>query len=111
MRPTQPPSSTVVKVPINDTTNEGLHTELGVFQRRNILLTIQELKLRAALELATGVPWDSVNVVELDGDALIDVVTRNYAHGHNMPMADARKIIEENRVMANPAQKKTAAST
>lgn len=105
-RPTQPPSSTALKTPINDRTHEGMLIEKGLLERRLILLTIQEVKLRAALELATGVPWDSTNIADLDGDKLEEVVAQNMAHGLNITIKEARQRVRENKEMTNPSQSK-----
>lgn len=103
-RPAPVPSSTALRTPINDRTAEGILVEKGLLERRLILLTIQEIKLRAALELATGVPWDSENLADLDGDDLKEVVARNIAEGLRVPLVEARRRVRENAKLANPSQ-------
>ena len=98
------PSSTQLRVPMNDRTEEGLKVENGLLHRRLILLTTMEVRLRAALELATGVPWDSENITDLSGDELEEVVARSLARGHRIPMPEARKRVRLHKQMANPSQ-------
>lgn len=100
----QIPSSTALRVPMNDRTEEGLKVENALLHRRLILLTSMEVRLRAALELATGVPWDSDNITDLSGDELEEVVARNVARGLRIPMPEARKRVRLHKQMANPSQ-------
>ena len=106
--PETPISSTQLKVPVNDLTIEGVKVENALLHRRLLMLHTLELKLRAALELATGVPWDSENLTDLSGDQLEELVARNMAHGLNLPMSEALKRIEEHKRLANPSQIETS---
>lgn len=99
-------ASTTVRTPRNDDTMQGLLIENALLQRRNLYLTQQDIKLRAALELATGVPWDSEDLAGLHDETLEEVLARNYAHGHHISMAEAHRIVKENRHMASPTQVK-----
>jgi len=99
-----PVPSTQLRVPMNDQTEEGLRVENGLMFRRLLLLTTLEIRLRAALELATGVPWDSYDTTDLSDDKLDEVVAQNISRGLRIPIAEARKRVRENKVSANPSQ-------
>ena len=99
-----PVSSTQLKVPMNDLTIEGVKLENALLHRRLILLTHMEIRLRVALELATGVPWDSENTTDLSGDRLEELVANNMAHGLRITVEEAKKRIQEHKILANPNQ-------
>jgi hypothetical protein len=106
MRPhnPHPVASTQLKTPILDHNAEGLKVENALLHRRLLYLMQQDIKLRAALELATGEPWDSQNLTDLSGDQLEEVVANNMAHGLQISMEEARKRVRDHKAMANPAQ-------
>src|ERR1700759_2292609 len=83
--------STAVRAPWNDRTPEGIKAENDLLHRRVLMLTHLELRLRAALELATGTPWDSENIVDMHGDELRETVAHAFARGLGMHIDDARE--------------------
>jgi hypothetical protein len=95
---------------MNDQTEEGLKVENGLLFRRCVLLHTLEIRLRAALELATGVPWDSYDSTDLSQDKLDELVAQNISRGLRIPMAEARKRVRENKASANPTQVETPIS-
>lgn len=104
MAESMPVTSTQLRVPMNDLTIEGVKVENALLHRRLILLTSMEVRLRAALELATGVPWDSENITDLSGDQLEEMVANNMAQGLHISLEEARKRIKEHKQLANPNQ-------
>ena len=104
MAESMPVTSTQLRVPMNDLTIEGVKVENALLHRRLILLTSMEVRLRAALELATGVPWDSENITDLSGDQLEEMVANNMAQGLHISLEEARKRIKEHKQTANPNQ-------
>ena len=82
-------------------------TYVGLVERRLLMLYYMEIRLRAALELATGTPWDSYNLADLEGDNLDNVVADSMVRGLNISKQDALKRIRQNKETANPAQVKT----
>ena len=82
-------------------------TYVGLVERRLLMLYYMEIRLRAALELATGVPWDSYNLADLEGDGLDNIVADSMVRGLNISKQDALKRIRQNKESANPAQVKT----
>lgn len=99
--------STQLKVPVTDDSIEALKVENALLMRRNLFLLHADIKLRSALELATGVPWDSENLIDLHGDALADHVAKQYAHGIGCSVDEAKERIEKHRKLANPSQVET----
>lgn len=102
-----PLSSTQLKLPVTDDSIEGLKIENALLMRRNLYLLHADLKLRACLELATGVPWDSENLTDLSGDKLEEHVANNMAHGLRIPIEEARRRVEKHKRLANPSQIET----
>ena len=82
-------------------------TYVGLIERRLLMLYYMEIRLRAALELATGTPWDSYNLADLEGDKLDNVVAEQMVRGLKLTKQDALKRVRENKEMANPAQVKS----
>ena len=81
-------------------------TYVGLLERRLLMLYYMDIRLRAALELATGQPWDSQNLADLEGDGLENVVADNMVRGLNITNQEALKRIRENRDITNPSQEK-----
>lgn len=103
----RPLASTQLKVPVTDDSFEGVKVENALLHRRCLFLLTADVKLRAALELATGVPWDSENLTDLSGDKLEEHVARNMSHGLQIPIEEARKRVAKNKRLANPSQIET----
>jgi hypothetical protein len=110
-RPTPRPSSTQLRVPVTDDSIESLRIENALLMRRNLFLLHADIKLRAALELATGVPWDTENLTDLHGEKLQDHVARNFAHGMGCTIKEAKERINKHRKLANPSQIETPQSS
>lgn len=101
------PRSTQLRNPQIDTP-EAKDVYIALLERRNHFLNHNELKLRAALELATGISWDSEDIAGLEGLALENKVAENMARGLNMTISQARDVVKRHRAMADPAQLKSA---
>lgn len=97
-------SSTRIQNPMPDATNEGLVVENAVAFRRLVLLEIQAIKYCAALECATGEPWDQVNLVDLSGEDIKEMVAQNMARGLDISIDTARERVTLNYTIANPTQ-------
>ena len=102
----RPARSTQLRNPQIDTP-EAKEVYIALLERRNLYLNHNELKLRAALELATGVSWDSEDIAGLEGQALEVKVAENIARGLNMSFSQARDVVARHRDMANTAQLKS----
>jgi hypothetical protein len=89
-----------------DLTDEGLKIENALLYRRMILLETQHIQFCAALEMATGVPWDNTDLHSLDADGLEEVVAQNMAHGLGIGYQDARKRIRINKELTDKTQAK-----
>lgn len=81
-------------------------TYVGLVERRLLMLYYMEIRLRAALELATGTPWDSYDLADLEGDNLDNVVADSMVRGLGITKQEAIKRIRENKDTANPADVK-----
>lgn len=93
---------TQLRNPLMDTGDAGDKVHLGLLERRVILLTTMEVRLRAALELATGVPWDSENIIDLSADGLENVVAENMSRGLGISKMEALKRVRQNKITASP---------
>lgn len=100
--------STQLKVPVTDGDIESLKAENAILMRRLFMLTHSDIKLRAALECATGVPWDSEDLTELHGEALEHHIARNIAHGTGFSIEETKEKIAHHRRLANRSQVETA---
>jgi hypothetical protein len=99
--------NTHIKNPIVDDTMEGLKVYTALLERRNYFLNHNELRLRAALELATGVSWDSEDIAGLEGEQLEMKVAERMAMGLNISIPQARERVRHHRAMASPTQLKS----
>jgi len=95
--------STRLRVPDNNTL-DGLKVENALLLRRLLMLITREAKTLAALELATGVPWDDVNLTDMTGPELEEYVAQELAHGLGISIEDARTRVTDNKALANPSQ-------
>lgn len=87
--------------------DEGRAIYLGLLERRNILLSRENLRLRACLERATGQPWDATNLADPTNEELDEMVAQDIARGLRMTVEDARTLVSQNKAMANPTQVET----
>lgn len=101
---TQPRPSTGIRNPMPDQSDEGAKIENALLYRRLILLEVQAIKYCAALEYATGVPWDGVDLRNMSNDALFEEVAQRLARGLDLSIEEARKRVQEHGVTANPGQ-------
>ena len=101
------PQSTTLRAPRPDIDEDGKRLYIGVLERRCIMLGHENLRLRACLERATGQPWDSTNLADPTPEELDELVAGELARGLRMPMADARELVRNNKVLANPTQVET----
>lgn len=102
----RPPRSTQLRNAQIDTP-EAKEVYIALLERRNHFLNHNELKLRAALELATGVSWDSEDIAGLEGEALQAKVAENMARGLNISISQARDVVKRHRDMAASTQLKS----
>lgn len=99
-------SETRLRYPMANDSSEVELIEKALLERRVILLTINDIKLRSALELATGVSWDSTDVSKLDGDGIEELVALRIAQGLGITPPQARQRVRENRKLASPTEVK-----
>jgi hypothetical protein len=99
--------STRVQNPMPDMKNEGLVLENSVLYRRVIALEVQNIKFAICLELATGTPWDNVDLSKIDNASFQEMIAQNMARGLNISIDTARDRVREHIALANPSQIET----
>lgn len=100
---TRPAQSSVVRNPMPDKDPETLKIYAALLQRRALMLTNENFQLRACLERATGVQWDNTNVADIGPELLDEMVAQDIARGLRMTVEEARELVRQNKVMANPS--------
>lgn len=104
---TQPKPSTQLKNPLVGMQVDDLGAMyIGKLERRVIMLTLIEVRLRARLEFATGEAWDSEDIANLSGDALAEEVAQSLVRGLGIDYLEAMKRVRLNWDLANPADVK-----
>lgn len=99
---TRPAPSTLMRVPAPEDTNEGKLLYIAALERRLIFYIIRDVKMRAALELATGVPYDEVDFSTMSYADLENMVVNDMARGLNISLEDSRERIQTNKIMSSP---------
>lgn len=99
---TRPDQSTQLRVPAPEGTNEGRLIYIAALERRILALTLVDMKMRAALEFATGVPYDTVDFSNLTFGDIEEYISQDIARGLNITLEEARKRVAENKIISNP---------
>lgn len=99
---TRPDPSTQLRVPTPESTNEGKLVYIATLERRLLFYTLRDLKMRAALELATGVPYDSLDFSTLSYEDIQEQVAQDMSRGLNIGLQEARERVQANKIMSNP---------
>jgi hypothetical protein len=107
---TRPDASTALRAPIPDADDEGRKIYVALLERRALFLGHENLRLRACLERATGVAWDSTNLADPTPEQLDELVAQDMARGLRLSIERARELVGQNKAMANPTQLETPAS-
>ena|ERR1700754_225792 len=102
---TRPNQSTALRAPIPEVDDEGRAIYLALLERRNIMLTRENLRLRACMERATGISWDATDLTDPTAEQMDEMVIQDMARGLRMSVEDARTLVLQNKAMANPSQK------
>lgn len=94
--------STLLRNPTPDSTDEGRIVYIAALERRLLFYMLRDVKMRAALELATGVPYDSTNFENLSFDDLQELIAQDMSRGLNISIQEARERVHNNKVISNP---------
>ncbi len=94
--------STQLRSPTPDSTDEGKIVYIAMLERKILFYLLRDLKMRAALEIATGVPYDSTDLTELTFDQIEEIISQDMARGLNISLQEARERVSNNKVMSNP---------
>lgn len=87
-----------------DVTDEGLRVYCAALERRLILYTIRDIRLRSVCEIATGQPYDSFDPRDMSYEDIAEHVAQDIARGLNLSIQDARDRVAQNIQSANPSQ-------
>lgn len=96
--------STQLRSPSPDDTDDGKIVYIAMLERKLLYYLLRDLKMRAALELATGVPYDATDLTELTFDQIQEIITQDMARGLNISIHEARERVLKNKVMSNPIE-------
>lgn len=99
---TRPSPSTQLRAPTPEDTNEGRLVYTAMLERRLLFYALRDIKMRAALELATGVPYDSTDFSKLTFDDLCELVAQDMSRGLGISLNEARERVQSNKIMSNP---------
>lgn len=99
---TRPAPSTQLRVPMPENTNEGKLLYIAALERRLIFYSLRDIKMRAALEIATGIPYDEVDFSTMSFDDLREMVAQDVARGLNIPIEEARNRVRDNIISSSP---------
>ena len=103
--------STQLRNPTPDQTDAGLRVYCAALERRLILMTIRDIKLRSVCELATGQPYDSYDPSDLTFDEIMEQVAQDMSRGLNLSIQEARSRVAQNRQLSSPTQTESAEPT
>lgn len=98
------PESRQLRNPMPDQTDEGLRLYCAALERRLILMTLRDIKLRTVCELATGQPYDSYDPSDLTFDEIMEQVAQDLSRGLNLSLKEARDRVAQNRQLSSPTQ-------
>ena len=97
-----PKPSTRLRNPVPDQTEAGRKVYIALLERRLMYYSLRDIKMRSALELATGVPYDSTDFSALTFDDIAEMIAEDMARGLNISLTEARKRVSMNKKMSNP---------
>jgi len=100
----RPSMSTELRNPMPDATDEGLRVYCAALERRLILLSIRDIRLRSVLEIATGQSYDSFDPRDMSYEELMEHVAQDMARGLDLSIQDARDRVAQNSQAANPSR-------
>jgi hypothetical protein len=89
-------------VPTPEETNEGKLLYIAALERRVIFYALRDIKMRAALELATGVPYDEVDFSTMSFDDLSEMVAQDVSRGLNISIEESRNRVRDNIISSSP---------
>ena len=94
--------STELRNPTPDSTDQGKLVYIAALERRVLYYSIRDVKMRAALEIATGIPYDSTDFSQLSFEDLEEMIAQDMSRGLNISLVEARKRVQDNKVISNP---------
>lgn len=83
---------------------------IGMLERKLVMMTLENLKMRALLELLTGDMWDDYRF-EAEDKEIFDLAVDTLMRRLQMSQEDARKLCEERWQATNPPEPDPALAT
>jgi hypothetical protein len=94
--------STALRTPTPEDTDAGRLVYIAALERKIIFNSIRDMKFRAALELATGVPYDAKDFSQLTFDDIQEEIAQDMSRGLGLSLLEARRRVSLNKVSSNP---------
>jgi hypothetical protein len=80
---------------------------IAALQKQVIYFAQRDVQFRAVCEAATGVPYDSFDPLSISTEDIQEVVAQDMVRGLSVSIQEARSLVQENWITANPSQKET----
>lgn len=96
------PDSTQLRNPMPDTTDEGRAIYIALLERRLLYYMLRDIKMRACLELATGVGYDTVDFESLSYADIETLIAQDMSRGLKISLQEARERVQSNKIMSSP---------
>lgn len=80
---------------------------IAVLQKQVIRFCQRDVQWRALAEAATGVPYDSFDPLSVSKEDIQEIVAQDMVRGLSVSIEEARSLVQENWITANPSQKET----
>ncbi|HPE52965.1 MAG TPA: hypothetical protein PK852_02500 [Mesotoga prima] len=97
-----PKPSTRLRNPVPDQTEAGRKVYIALLERRLMYYSLRDIKMRSALELATGVPYDSIDFSSLTFEDIAQMIAEDMARGLNISLSEARSRVAQYQETSNP---------
>ena len=94
--------STALRTPTPEDTDAGKLVYIAALERKVLFSSLTDMKMRVALELATGVPYDTVDFSELSFDDIQEAIANDMSRGLGISLLEARRRVSLNKVSSNP---------
>jgi hypothetical protein len=94
--------SSALRTPTPEDTDAGKLVYIAALERRVLFYSLKDIKMRAALELATGVPYDATDFSQLTFSDLQEMIAQDMARGLNLSLQESRRRVSQNKISSNP---------
>lgn len=99
------PEATNLRNPLQDMqTDVDQKIYIACLERQVLRFATRDVQLRAALEAATGRPYDNFDPSALTFEQICEVIAADLARGLNLSIDEARSLVARHNQTANPSQ-------